>query len=86
MVFRNCQCEGAGQKLRGADSVQIRFCFFEWPASSPAVEIVQLSIRMAIRGGVKKNDLRVDFVFAQNVRSQNKITQHGGQDECTSVK
>jgi hypothetical protein len=49
-------------------------------------EIVQLSSRMAIRDWGKKNDLRVDFVFAQNVRSQNKITQHGGQDECTSVK
>ena len=67
MVCRNCQCEGAGQKLRGADSVQ-------------------LSIRMAIWGGVKKNDLRVDFVFAQHVRSQNKITQHGGRPNHTSIK
>ena len=67
MVFRNCQCEGAGQKLRGADSVQLRCCFFEWPASSPAVEIVQLSIRMAIRGGVKKKMTFVWISFSHNM-------------------
>ena len=69
---------------RGEDFEFFEVLKAECPPSP--LEIVQLSSRMAIRDWVKKNDLRVDFVFAQNVRSQNKITQHGGQDECTSVK
>jgi hypothetical protein len=51
-------------------------------------ELTVCSFQFEWQSGVasKKNDLRVDFVFAQHVRSQNKITQHGGREDDTSIK
>ena len=81
----------ANVRERGRSCGELTVCSFAAVFSSglpPLLLWRSCSFQFEWQSGVasKKNDLRVDFVFAQHVRSQNKITQHGGREDDTSIK